>query len=692
MTTDWTTQPSQPSQPSATAAPSRSRTILTRVAIGLALLVLLIVALALFFPWNMLREPLNRFVSEKTGRKFEITRRLDVHPGLFTATIDLDGIEFANPEWARKPYLLKAERADFDIRLWPLLTGKVVLPRIALVAPEVGLQMEPDGRRTWALGKDTSDKGTTPTIGQIKLDKGAIDFLAPQYGIDLQAKVDFDTQKGKLPLSYSVSGSFQKRAFKAEGSTGNVLQLEDTGRPPFPLVIDASAGQTRVKADGTVAQLDGPDGPDGIDAKFQVQGQSLGDLYRLFGIALPETSPYNLNGRMHKNGKVYKLDDIAGKLGLSDLEGTLNFDGTEKTPRLFGDIRSKVLDMDDLGPLIGLPPTKRSADAIEGVKAPPTIAEVKKGSKVLPTATLDFERLRAVNADVKYAAQKISNVRQLPLDSGKVHVKLEGSKLRLDPLELGVAGGKIAGPISIDATKKPADIRAALDVRDLQINRMVPKIDSMKSSFGKLGGRINLSGPGISVAGWLGGASGDVSVITGRGEFSNLLLEFAGLDAGEAIKFFVEGDKQVKLRCAAIAFDVNKGVMASRSIVLDTTDTVFYATGKVNLAKESLDLKIEQEPKDMSILSLRSPITVGGSFASPSIGVSPGPLAARGLAVAALAAINPLLALLPTIETGPGDDSDCKEVLADAKRPSSGAAGRGAAKAKAARTKSGASK
>jgi len=85
----------------------------------LAFVVLLFAALVIvlaFFPWDTLRGPVNRYVSEQTGRKFEITRRLDVGLGWGQATVKLDGIEFANPSWARDPYLVKADRAEFDIR------------------------------------------------------------------------------------------------------------------------------------------------------------------------------------------------------------------------------------------------------------------------------------------------------------------------------------------------------------------------------------------------------------------------------------------------------------------------------------------------------------------------------------------------------------------------------------------------
>jgi uncharacterized protein involved in outer membrane biogenesis len=345
------------------------------------------------------------------------------------------------------------------------------------------------------------------------------------------------------------------------------------------------------------------------------------------------------------------------------------------------------MDMDDLGPLIGLPPTERSAKAIEGVAPPPSIKEVKRaradpGRKVLPTATLDFERLRAMNAEVRYTAERIRNVRELPLDKGSVQVRLKDGVLTLDPLELGVAGGSVAGAIRIDGAKKPADIRASLEVRAMQLNRLIPKVETLRTSFGRLDGRINLSGRGDSMASWLGNASGDVAALTGRGQFSNLLLEYMGLDGGEIIKFWLRGDQKVTMRCAAMAFDVDKGTMNSRSVVLDTEDTVFNASGQASLSKETLDFVVRPEPKDRSVLSLRTPLLIRGTFASPRAGVEPVPLITRGAAAIVFGAINPLLALAATVETGPGSDADCKDVLARAKRPASGEAATGAAKAR----------
>ena len=61
-------------------------------------------------------------------------------------------------------------------------------------------------------------------------------------------------------------------------------------------------------------------------------------------------------------------------------------------------------------------------------------------------------------------------------------------------------------------------------------------------------------------------------------------------------------------------------------------------------------------------MSLRGPVHITGTFRDPDFGVS-GQTIARGVGAAALALINPLLALIPMIETGPGEDVHCRRVL-----------------------------
>lgn len=267
------------------------------------------------------------------------------------------------------------------------------------------------------------------------------------------------------------------------------------------------------------------------------------------------------------------------------------------------------------------------------------------------------------------SAARITHARQLPLDSLSTHVRMQQGVLRLDPLKVGVAGGTLGGKVTVDGNSDPAPAEIRLEARALELNKLFPGVKLTQGSFGKIHGDIDLKGRGNSVAQILGGSSGSVALLRGRGHISNLLMEIAGLDGGEIIKFLVSGDQEVALRCAAAAFDVKKGLMTARALVLDTSDTVIYGDGQINLGDEAMNLTLRPYPKDMSILSLRSPLRVGGTFARPSAGPDQGALAGRAGVALALAAVNPLLALAATVETGPGQDANCGPALREAASP-----------------------
>ena len=658
-------------------APPGRRPLWLKLLAGLAVLLVALVLLVVFFPWDVLRGPLNRYVSERTGRHFEITRRLDVKVGRNTRIL-ADGIVFANPQWAKDPQLLQAEAAEVDIHLLPLLRGRVELPLVKLTKPQLGLQVEPDGRRSWALGRDTADKTNLPEIGALVVDQGTLHFLASAHGADIRTEFAFDdTGDAKLPLKYTAKGTWQKENFTASGRAGNVLNLGGAEKGSFPVDVVASAAHTTLKASGTVDNLATLDG---TNANFTIQGANLSELYKLLGVVLPETPRYQVSGHLDKAGEVWTIGKINGKLGNSDLAGQLTFDRSQDVPVLTGKLQSKALDFDDLAPLVGLPEQARSAAALPavapvaaGTPAARVAKDTRAPGRVLPTAVLDLARLKAMNADVEYSAARITNVRQLPLDRMSVHVKLKDGVLLLDPTDLGVAGGKLSGRIRIDANSDPAVAQVKLDARALELNKLFPTAKLTQASFGKLHGLIQLQGRGNSVAHMLASSSGNVAMLMGRGQISNLLLEIAGLDGGEIIKFFIGGDQNSELRCAAATFDVDKGLMTSRALVLDTSDTVFYGDGSISLASEAMDLTLRPYPKDKSILALRSPLKLAGTFARPKAGVDKAALTSKAGFVLALSAINPLLGLAATIETGPGKDADCRAVLHEAAAPAAAA-------------------
>jgi uncharacterized protein involved in outer membrane biogenesis len=165
-------------------------------------------------------------------------------------------------------------------------------------------------------------------------------------------------------------------------------------------------------------------------------------------------------------------------------------------------------------------------------------------------------------------------------------------------------------------------------------------------------------------------SNGKLGMVVSGGQISRLLMEKTGLHIWEILTLTLAGDKQVKLRCAVADFEVKQGNMQANALVFDTEVNTLFGSGNIDLAQEQLDLVLNPRTKNTSPVALRSPLYVRGSFAKPAVGVDKGQVALRAAGAVVLGAINPFLALIPLVDAGPGKDSDCGQLVRDAKTAS----------------------
>jgi len=646
----------------APAAPSRRRWRLRRpgrrgqrwLAALLFLLTALLILLALW-DWNWFKGPVERAVQARTGRALHIGN-LDVDLGRVT-TVRADTISFANAAWARQPNMASADRVEIDVRVWPLLRGSVQLPEVRLTRPDVLLQTAPGqgDPGNWVFLGD-SRGGTPPQLQRLFIDDGRLQFSDVRGRTDIRLNVRSGQPRqsdAAPPLLVSGKGRWQGNAFTLSGGTESPLQLTDSAHP-FRIHLDGRAGATHAVASGT---LTNPFALQVFDLQFALSGQDLADLYPLLGIAIPPSPPYALNGRLQRDHNIWRYQRFTGKVGDSDLGGNLQFEVGRERPRLTATLESRRLDFDDLAGFVGAPPKTGSGETANAEQKAEA-AQVAASSRVLPDTPYNLGKLRAMDADVRWKAHRI-NAPSLPLDDMDAHLLLDDGVLRLDPLNFGVAGGDIRSTIRMDARQPQIATSLKASVRGVQLGQLFPDAKLAEQAKGGISGQIDLSGRGNSIAAMLGGSSGDVGVAMGRGHVGNLVMELAGLDITESVKFLFTGDRQIPLRCAFADFGVRDGLMTSRALAVDTTDTIVIGEGTVSLRDESLDLLLRPRPKDKSILVLRSPLRIGGTFKDPSFRPDFKALGLRGAVALALGSIAPPAALLATIETGPGKDANC---------------------------------
>ncbi|MCK9389459.1 MAG: AsmA family protein [Sulfuritalea sp.] len=629
----------------------------------LALVVLAVLFIAIF-GWNWLRAPIERMATEKTGRVLAINGELSLKPGWPLPRVQAESVTFANPDWATEKQMVTADRVEITIDLPQLLRQNIVLPEVRFERPVVYLEQGSDGRKNWLLDRQQQDEKARIRIDRLTLDDGQIGYDDVDKKTRIRSTLSTsNTQQARAGLGFTAQGQYQGLPLNAHGNGGPVLGLQDEDTP-YPLKVYLSVGHTHVKADGSITSLLKFSA---MDMQLALRGDSLAQLFPLLGIAFPETRAYATDGHIVRAGRTWRYENFSGRIGDSDIAGSLRIDTSGKRPAMSADLVSKLLDIDDLGPLIGAKPGK--LQAAKQAAAPPSApsAATPAQARVLPDTPFKTERWNSVDAEVTLKARTIRRAKELPLENLVTHLSLRDSVLTLDPLDVGVAGGQLNAVISLDGRTDPIVAHARVRARKILLARLFPTVDLNQASIGQVNGEFDLAGKGNSVGRMLANSSGKVGLVVAGGEISKLMMEKVGLHLWEILELKLSGDRLVKLRCGVADFDVKQGSMSARALIFDTEVTTIIGTGNIDLAQERLDLTLNQKTKNTSPLALRSPIYIRGSFAKPAVEVDKGRIAARAFGAIALGIVNPLLTLIPLIDAGPGKDSDCGQLVRDAR-------------------------
>jgi uncharacterized protein involved in outer membrane biogenesis len=624
---------------------------------GFALLVVAFAILIALWDWNWFKGPIERQVEARTGRSFDIGGDLDVDLGRIT-TIRVDALSFGNAPWSKVPTMASAEHLEFGIEAWPLLLRhEVLIPDIHLGKPHLRLEKGPKGIGNWVFG----EKGNMqPQFRRLWIDDGQLRFIDSAMKTDIDVSVDSAAQgknEAAPPIDATGGGRWQGNKFTVRGRAESPLDLRDKARP-YRVDVHAQAGATKAHARGTL--LD-PLRLRDFDLDLALSGKDMADLFPLIGIAIPQTPPYALDGRLTRDVKgdrtTWHYDGFTGKVGDSDLSGTASVTNGGPRPYLRATLTSKRLDFDDLAGFIGAAPQAGGHESTNPELAAQA-ARQQARSRILPDTPYELDKLRAMDADVRWKAHRI-NSPKLPLDDMDAHLLLEGGLLQLKPLNFGVAGGDIRSDIRMDARENTIHTRADIAARGLNLGPLLPDVKLAQDAIGKVGGRIALSGDGNSIARMLGSSNGDAAIGIGRGQISNLLMEYAGIDIAEALKFMIRGDRKIPIRCAFGDFSVKNGVMTTRALAFDTSDTIIVGDGSISLKDETLNLKLRPRPKDRTLFAFRTPLLVDGTFKDPAFHPDLARIGLRGAIALTLGSIAPPAALLATIDLGGGKDADC---------------------------------
>lgn len=680
--------------------------IITAVIGTLVLLIVIAIIIIATFDWNRLKPTINEKVSTELNRPFAIRGDLGVvwerqkqetgwRSWIPWPHVHAEDVVLGNPPDIPAVTMVHLPRVEATLAPLALLTKTVYLPWIKFQQPDARLIRLSEKNNNWTFNLASDDKpkdeNAQPSswsfqLDNILFDRGRIDIDDKVSRADIEILVDplgkplpfsevtgADNDKnakvGDYVFGLKAKGRYNGQPLTGSGKIGGMLALKSEGTP-FPVQADFRSGNTRVAFVGTVSD---PMKMGGVDLKLKFAGDSLGELYDLTGVLLPDTPPFETDGRLvakidAEKTSVYDYRNFNGRIGDSDIHGSLTYTTGKPRPKLEGDLESRQLRLADLGPLIGVDTGKGAEQSKR--------SEEKKGEKtnqpagkVLPYDRFETDKWDVMDADVRFKGRRIEHGSSLPLSDLSTHIILKNADLRLQPLKFGMAGGTINSNIHLEGDKKPMQGRADIQARRLKLKELMPDVELMQKTIGEMNGDAEFRGTGNSIAALLGTSNGNLKLLMNDGVISRNLMEILGLNVGNFIVGQIFGDDEVRVNCAAANMDLVNGVARPSIFAFDTENAIINVTGTASMASEQLDLTINPESKGIRIVTLRSPLYVRGSFKDPQAGVKPGPLIARGAVAAALATlVTPAAALLALISPSEGQENQCSNILSQMKR------------------------
>jgi uncharacterized protein involved in outer membrane biogenesis len=384
----------------------------------------------------------------------------------------------------------------------------------------------------------------------------------------------------------------------------------------------------------------------GLNGRFRLDGPSLAAVGDALGVTLPSTGAFSSVGEIGWLGRTVTVHVRDALVGSSRLHGRFTFEPGAHVPLLRGTLAGRRLLLADLGPALGAPaPTGPPAGSA---------AQVSDRPRLLPDRDFDLVALRAMDADVDIRLSQVDLGSTLlqPLRPLKARLLLRRGVLALVDLDTRTGQGRLSGQLRLDGRTSPARFDTDLRWDGVQLARWLQPPPQRRGSrqpwvSGRLGGRARLHGHGSSTADILASLKGEARAELQGATLSRPAIELAGQDLlASSLGLLLRGDERLSVQCAVADLVVDAGVLRPRVMVLDTRAAALWVGGSLSLADEALDLRAVVHPKGLSLLALRAPLQVRGSFAHPVVTVERGVQGQQVAAALLQSLAQPLAGLL----------------------------------------------
>ncbi len=632
-------------------------------------IVVAVIAVVALWDWDWFLPIVDAKASAALGRTVT-AQHMHVHLGR-TTIVALDNVQVANADGfpGDKPFAQIGKLTVAADVMAYIHTRQIVLPQIVVDNPVVEADQDASGKANWTLATGSGGTGNAsdsgPKIGQLVINHGrahvAIAKLRADMNLDIATRQPQEVSGAEQrkaaanagEIVVGAKGTYAGQPIEGQFVGGALLSLRDESNP-YPVNLKLANGPTRVSLVGTVQD---PLHLAGANLRLEFTGPDMSKLTPLTGVPIPETPSYLIAGRLDYADKKVRFTGFTGRLGSSDLNGDISIDPTQARPFVDANLYSRQVDLPDLGGFIGSAPGRASTPG-QSAQQRAEVARAEASRKLIPDTPINLPKLNAANVRLRYKGARIEG-RSVPFDNIVVALDITDGRIQLHPVSFAVGSGTILLNADLQPAGRDLRTKAEIEFRRLDLNRMLAATH-MVNGGGTVSGAAQIESTGNSLSTLLGNGNGGVRLGMAGGNLSALLVDLSGLEFGNALLSALGIPQTAQIRCFVGEFALQRGVVSTRTLLLDTSEARIQGQGGVNLSAETISYRLQTDARHFSIGSLKTPIDITGSLKSPSIAPEAGPLALRGGLAAGLGVLFPPAALIPTIQFGIGEDNACQ--------------------------------
>ncbi len=511
----------------------------------------------------------------------------------------LDGA-IAHPEAAAGWHLALNATADRADRLLPFLRQGTTLP------PLSGLDLR--------ARLDDAGPGKPPRVNDLRLHTAGGDLTALWPGLRLGAATLSVAGPGQ-PTTASAVITLNGEAWQAEAALPPPETL--LAREPWPFTTTLRGDATTLRAEGTLAAADRTH----FEGTLSAQAANTAALVRSLAIPLPIMQELKLDTTLATEpGRVSTSQLRLEARGLTlEGEGSL---AAGPRPTITARLNAPRINLDELssGPAAAptSPPTAPAAPEPPPAPAAPPPAEASQ-PRLIPALPLPVDGLKVLNADLRLTVGEwIAD--GITYRDQRISALLKDGQLVLDPVSLGMPGGRLALTLRADANATPP--RFALTARHegsgLDLRPLLQAYRQPTQSSGRIELDADVGGSGTDLRAVAATLNGHAALVMANGQISNALFDrFLG-DLRRVLLSGVPSEGSTALRCLALRFAFRDGVGRPEAMLLDTNLATITGSGEINLGEERLNLRLLPLVR-ISGAGISAPARVTGSFVKPGI-------------------------------------------------------------------------